>query len=237
MGSLNKNWFFEPVFDFEYKTYQLRGYIRDMKERFSESKFYPYLIDLQAHLDDVRVFQSGKTQLEESLSRELKEIDIRGGRLIRKEIADDTGVISELSQIVKYAHTHLAETYDGGIADLDKMAEEVQITPLGIVTATKSEGFLLFRKTLSTRIYAYNLRLVRRASVSQAFMDVKTSYLQEVRTGLLTNFNELKWQLIKTSGVDAALNAFLVESNTDLPQYETLLPIAKQYLIKNAVSA
>lgn len=237
MERLNRNWFFEPVFDFEYKTYQLRAYIRDVRDRFSESKFYPYLIDIQSHLTDVRNFHSSKEHLEESLCRELKEIDLRGLQLIRREIPDDKGIITELTQIVKYADTHLAKTYENGIANLEKMAEEVQITPLGIVTATKSEGFLLFRKVQSTRIYTYSLRLVRRASASQEFMDVKTRYIQEVSTGLLTNFNELKWQLIKTSGADAALNAFLVESNTDLPQYETLLPIAKKYLIKTAASA
>jgi hypothetical protein len=236
MGSLNKNWFFEPVFDFEYKTYQLRGYLRDVKQRFSESRFYPYLIDIHDHIDAVSRFQLGKHTLEESLSRELKEIDLKHHRIIRKEVADDTGVVTELGHIVQYAFTHLNDTYQTGLAQLNKMSEEVHITPVGILTAAKSEGFLLFRKTKSTRIYAYRLRLVRRNSPLEAFMDVQTSYVQEVDTGLLTNFNEIKWRLIKTTGADNALNAFLVESNKDLPQYETLLPIAKQYLIKNVAS-
>jgi hypothetical protein len=236
MAKLSKQWFFEPVFDFEYKTYELQAYLRDLKTHFSQSMFYPYLTDLHGHMDDVRRYKEGIEKLESSLRRDLKEIDLRKMRFVRQPLPDDAGVIDELGQIVDYAQQHLSYTYQKGVADLNKTSEEVHISPLGLIARSNSSGFLFFRKPRQTRIYSYKLRMVRRAVADQAYMDVQTSYLEEIRTGMLTNFNEVKWRLIKNSGSESSLNAYLIETNTEIPQYETLLPLAKQYLIKTSAS-
>ncbi len=232
MVKLNENWFVEPVFDFEYKTYQLRAYLRDLQDRFQEWKFYPYLNELQKHLVQVDGFKAGKVVLDENLRRDLREIDIRRQKLIRDTLPDDHGVIGELDEIISYASMHFNSLYKETLTGLEKTAGQVQISPLGIITSTVSEGILLFRKIRSTRIYTYQIRLVRRPAQEESYRDVQTRFLDEISTGMFTNFNEIKWGIMKATQKVTGTNAFLIESNTELPQYETLLPIAKQYLIR-----
>lgn len=233
MVKLRDTWLVEPIFDFEYKTYELKAYSRDLSKCFSEMKYYPYLPELERHMALIETYRTLKAEMEGRFRRELCKIDLKRLEMVRERLPQDSGVIAELDEIIDFAREHLMELYKNGRKSLDDAVEKVQISPLGIVSASTQKGFLLFRKSQTTRIYTYEMRLVRRPGISEKYKDVKSQYLTEISTGMFTNFNEIKWDLLKREKGQAAQNAFLVETNTELPQYETLLPLAKHYILEN----
>jgi len=173
--------------------------------------------------------------LQKNLRREVTRIDLDRLKLIRESIPEDTGVISELGEIVEFAIVHLLHHYRDGLQNLDELRTQVQISPLGIFSGVQDSGFLFFRKNTSTRIYSYHLRIIRRSVADEAYKDVQTTFIDEISTGMFTNFNDLKWDLIRSTRKPEITRAYLVETNSAFPQYETLLPLAKRYLINTTI--
>src|SRR5690606_32785767 len=112
------------------------------------------------------------------------------------------------------ADIHLNKCFREAHTELETAIKEVEITQLGISDSHVDHGLLLFRNPTQTRIYSYSLRMIMRPGNTDVYKDVKTVFLDEVNTGILTNFNDLKWNIIKNSPKDLGTNAFLVESNT-----------------------
>ncbi len=233
MKNLSETWYVEPLFDYEYKTYELLSYIQGVDAQFSENKLQPYLAHLRRHIDQLIAYRYAKEEVEGGLRRELSDIDLKKLRLIRAAIPDEQGVMAELDAIIAFAEERLNMLYRDGAQLLDQLSEEVYIEPVGILGAPDQPGWLLFRKPKSVRVYSYHFRLVRRPYSQESYKDVCTTYLTEIEAGRFSNLSSVKWSLLKMRGAaeNHAPNAYAVEAQSDLPQHETLLPIAKAFLI------
>lgn len=82
-----------------------------------------------------------------------------------------------------------------------------------------------------TRIYKYRYRFVRRPYESEAYKDVMTEFLDERTTGRFPNFRELKMQYREKNEI----NTYLIETETEIPVFETLLPVAKEFLLQKEI--
>lgn len=236
MKKLSETWFAEPVFDYEYKTYEVMAYAKSMEDRFSQRKFFPYLDDVKRTLHNLDAYRTAKAQMTDGLKTDLLELDLRRLQMIRAALPDNSGIMATLDEIVNFAAQMLGGLYKEGTEILDQLSREVEITPLGIHGGALNPGFLFFRKPRSVRIYTYYFRLVRRPWSKESYKDVCTRYHSEIAAGPFDNLNAVKWDLMgREKGLGSkAPNAYLVHTDIQLPQYETLLPIAKRYLIKTA---
>lgn len=238
MKQLSENWFVEPLFDYEYKSYEILAYSQGIQQCFSESKFYPYLSELQRHIHNLEAFRKAKSEMEGQMRSELKEIDLQKLALIRDLPADESGLISELNDIITFAQERFHHLQTSGRQVLSELSKFVEISPLGILGSVENPGFLLFKHDSKVRVYTYRFRYVRRPLGSDNYKDVCTAYHSELTTQRFSNLNHIKWDLVKSQrGLEQSVNAYLVESRLALPQYETLVPIAKEYLIKTATAA
>ncbi len=233
MFRLSESWYAEPIFDYEYKSYQLLAYAHEVSNCFSERKFYPYISDLGNHFARIQLFNQSKLLFEESIRRDIKDVDIEHLSILRAPVPDESGLLAELNQILLFAEKQLSSTYNKGIEQLNQTQSQIQISPVGLVISHYRHGYLFFRRSRLTRVYSYTVRLVQRPFGDEVYKDVVTNFLSEINTGMLTNFGEIKWKLIRTD--KAAGNAFLIETNEELPQIETLLPLAKKHIIKQAL--
>lgn len=231
MAILNNNWFLEPVFDFEYKSYEVLGYTQFLDNHFSQWEFYPYIDKLMKRIAELSTYSKAKISLEEKLERDIDSIDIKNQKILKRPVEDKNGIIAELQQIIQFADLHLNKCFKQAHLELETALKEIEITQLGISDSHEDHGLLLFKNQNQTRIYSYNLRMIMRPGNTDVYKDVKTIFLDEVHTGILTNFNDLKWNIIRNSTRELGTNAFLVESNTPVPHFEMLLPMAKNYLI------
>lgn len=231
MATLNDNWFLEPVFDFEYKSYEVLGFTQYLNNHFSKWEFYPYIDKLMMRIAELSSYRRAKIALEEKLERDIDAIDLKNKKIIKRPVEDKNGVIAELQEIIRFADIHLNNCFNQAHSELERVTDEMEITQLGISDLHEDHGLLFFKNLNQTRVYSYNVRMIMRPGNTDLYKDVKTVFLDEISTGMLTNFNDLKWNIIKNLTRDLGTNAFLVESNTHIPHFETLLPMAKNYLI------
>lgn len=231
MQNLSDNWFIEPVFDYEYKTYQVLGYARDAQNHFAERRFYPYFDDLSRHFERLREYVRTRDHLEEKLRTAITDIDLANFRILREPLADPQGVVSELKAILDFALSRFGSELDNARTELEAVRQMLHIEPLGLTGPDFSRGLLLFRESRSTRIYTYHSRLIRRPSGRESYKALRTCYVQTVSTGMFTNFNEVKWEMVKKQAMDTGSNAFLVQTQHHLPHHETVLPLVKSYVL------
>lgn len=234
MKHLSETWFVEPLFDFEYKTYEVLAFAKSVKAHFDESRLFPYLDHVDRHTRMLEAYRLAVEAMGGALRTDLVEVDLKRLQLIRDSLPDQGGVMAELDHITRFAKEVFEAVHLEGEKLLKEMAEMVEISPLGILGAPGSPGYLLFRRDQKVRVYSYHYRLVRRAFSAESYKDVCTRYHSELTTSKFESIHSVKWNLIKTDSQHrhSAPNAFVVETTLDLPQYETLLPIAKQYLIR-----
>ncbi len=237
MKQLSENWFVEPLFDYEYKSYEILAYAKGIEQCFSEIKLYPYLSEVKRHLHDLEAFSKAKSDLDAQMRSELKKIDLYRLKLIRDALPDQSGLISELNDIISFAQERFENLQISGNKLLTELSKFIEISPLGMQGSAENPGFLLFKCDSRIRIYTYHFRYVRRPEGNENYKDVCTAYHSELTAPRFSNLNHIKWDLVKAQrGLNNAVNAYLVESKLTIPQYETLVPLAKEYLIKTATS-
>jgi hypothetical protein len=184
-------------------------------------------------LAQIQAFNESKLRFEDSLRRDIMDLDIVNLSIHRDPLPDESGLLTEINEILLFAQKQLSSTYNRGIEQLNETQNQIQISPVGLLVQQYRHGYLFFRRTRSTRVYSYTVRIIQRPYDGESYKDVVTNFLAEISTGMFTNFGEIKWKLIRED--KSACNAYLIETNEELPQFETLLPIAKRHIIKQVV--
>ncbi|MFT6998927.1 MAG: hypothetical protein ACJAQ4_002690 [Cryomorphaceae bacterium] len=228
MSRLSNDWLIEPIFDYEYKTYQVLAYTCQAEKRFEESMIFPYLPDIQSHLRRLNIYKQSVLNLESELRADLIGVDFKQLRLIREQLSD-SGVMGTLNDVLEFALEKLTYTYQLGLSEKESLLEQINIRPIGLLSPENTGGLLLLNSSRKTRIYKYSYRFVRRPYESESYKDVMTEFLDERTTGRFPNFRELKMQYREKNQI----NTFLIETETEIPIFETLLPVAKEFLLQN----
>jgi len=227
MSRLSNDWLIEPVFDYEYKTYQILAYTSQAKKWFKKSMLFPYLPEIQSHIRRLSIYKQSVLHLENELRTDLIGVDFNQLKLIRERLSDD-GVMETVNDVLEFALENLSLTYQSGLSEKESLLEQISISPVGILSPEKSGGLILLNNSGKTRIYKYSYRFVRRPYESDSYKDVITEFLDERTTGRFPNFGEMKMQYRKKNEI----NTYLFETETEIPVFETLLPVAKEFLLQ-----
>jgi hypothetical protein len=231
MNRLSKNWIVEPIFDYEYKTYQALAYSTKAERSFDESKLFPYLSDLKRHIDLLRYYRSSVLGLESGIRTDLLGMDPETLELIYEKPASDE--VSEfLKEILNFALDKFCPVYRRGLEEKDDLLRQIRISPVGLLKPDSWGGLIFIEKLHRTRVYRYNYRVIRRPHADEAYKDVKTRFIEELKTGMFPNYRNLKLEFLKSLDWEYELNAFLVETQTEIPTFETLIPVVKEHLIQ-----
>ncbi|HKK40017.1 MAG TPA: hypothetical protein VJ949_11410 [Cryomorphaceae bacterium] len=228
MSRLSNDWLIEPVFDYEYKTYQILAYTSQAEKRFEKSMLFPYLSDIQSHLRNLTLYKQSVLNLENELRTDLIGININQLKLIRQRIEDD-GIMNTLNDVLEFALEKLSSTYQLGISEKEHLMGQINIRPIGLLSPENTGGLILLNNSKKTRIYKYSYRFIRRPFESDSYKDVITMFLDERTTGRFPNFRELKMQYRERNEI----NTYLIETESEIPVFETLLPVAKEFLLQN----
>jgi hypothetical protein len=204
------------------------AYTCQAEKRFEESMIFPYLPDIQSHLRRLNIYKQSVLNLESELRADLIGVDFKQLRLIREQLSD-SGVMGTLNDVLEFALEKLTYTYQLGLSEKESLLEQINIRPIGLLSPENTGGLLLLNSSRKTRIYKYSYRFVRRPYESESYKDVMTEFLDERTTGRFPNFRELKMQYREKNQI----NTFLIETETEIPIFETLLPVAKEFLLQN----
>jgi hypothetical protein len=236
MKELNKNWLTEGLIDFEYKKYVLLGYLKNVRDNFSEKKLYPTLSDLLFHYKNLLSIKDNKKLLRENFPKQISKADFEKLQLIYDEIVNDDKVMQEIEDILTFSLPKVQEHLAEGKDLYENIEEKMSVSPVGVSPLYPDEGymFIYIQNNREAQVFEYQMTLFQ--SADEKYRGIHTQYIESVTKNLFTTFESLKMDLIKKYRKLPNPATFLIDSKVECPFNETLLPIAKRMLVKHIYS-
>ena len=229
MKFADNSWLFKPLFEYEYKSYQIMAFEQFLQNKFEGMQLYPYLHSVNYFLKNISIFEKSELQIKENFPLSIKGIDLENEELIYQALASDHQ-LDEFHSILQLAKSKLFRCKAQGEELLQKASRNIQISPIGLVDSSMAGGYLFFRKLRETRVYSYEFRLIK--THNERYKEVKTVYLNQEKTSTYTDYTDIKIRYVKSKKAKYGINAYLVETNTEFPHFETVMPVVKDYLIR-----
>ena len=228
MKKLQKTWITDGLLDFEYKKYQLLGYLQHVNDSFQARKLYPELSDLQNHYQESVTLQKQQLKWSNQIQKKLIGIDPEKLQLTYASEFEELAPLQELDDILSYAIPRLGSTLSKGTELLETVQQELSIQPIGIMPLFRKEGYLFMYESTNRdlRIYQYNVQLFE--SHVPPRRRVETTLVEARRKNYTTTFESIKLELVRKNRNLPNPASYLVESRLGYPIDETLLPIARQ---------
>lgn len=234
MFRLASNWITEPLIDFEYKSYLLKAYLRDINKNFDQAKLFPYFNDLSNHLQLLQSYETDRIALYNSFRRDLKSINFQNLSMIYENSGEQDFALAQLNDIVEYSIKQLAECKSEGHELLEDIRKNISLFPIGLIPLNKNYGYLLFRRTGKLRIYSFEFSPIRQLNQNLQQKEIRTHFIGDIPIGLLNSYENVKDKILKENNLFGHPAIYAIESNYDYPQVETLMPIVKNFLITAA---
>lgn len=232
MKKLSETWFAEGYIDFELKKYTLLAYLQEINRVFRETKLYPQLADIVFHYNNMVAFRDNKKLLQDDFPKRLSGVHIEKLSLLFEQVIEDDEMMKELSDIIEYATGKMKKTIDSGTEIYEFVEAKINILPVGIVPLDTNEGyfFLINGSQQETLVYQYRLSIFERQE--EKYRSIKTDFIDSWNRGLANTYEQIKQELIRKKTDLPNPAVFAIETPLHFPMDETLLPIAKRYLVK-----
>ena len=232
MKSLSETWFAEGFIDFELKKYTLLAYLQEINKGFKESKLYPQLGDIIFHYNNIIAFRDNKKFLQDHFPKRLTRIELEKLSLFYMQVVEDSELMKELEDIIQYACGKMQQTISDGTGIYEFVEEKINILPIGIVPLDTTEGyfFLVNGKQNDTHIYQYKLTIFEKHN--EKYRGIRTNYIDRWQRSFSSTYENIKSALIKSKTDMPNPAVYAMETSMHFPVEETLLPVAKRYLVK-----
>jgi hypothetical protein len=230
MKDLTANWLTEPSIDFEYKKYVLLAYLQGIEQQFVQNKLYPFYQDLRFHHQALTLLSTQQRTLQSLFPKQLDAIDLDGLQLQYSDLFENSALMDELGSIVSYALPQLQLAISEAQLIKNTIMEQMELTPIGIVPLYLREGYLLLDKRASTQVYEYRLSLIQYPEADTGLKSICTDYVTSYPTGISNSYDYIKNDLIRKRDHLPNPATYVVQTELEVPEQETLLPLAKQIL-------
>jgi hypothetical protein len=232
MRTLANNWLTEGLIDYEYKKYILLAYLKEVSENFSEKKLYPFLSDLIVHYNNLLTIKKNKTVVSGFFPNKISKVDLEKFTVQFEKMMMDDDCMEEIEIILDYAIPRMNKSLKDGKDIYQEVEFALKISPVGIVSLHPELGymFLIWNGSSDTMIYNYEITIFE--NEHEKFRRMKTEYIEMCSHSLVETFESIKTNLLKRFHHTDHPATFLVESGSDYPYFETLLPIAKRSLVR-----
>lgn len=232
MKSLSETWFAEGYIDFELKKYTLLAYLQEINRQFHENKLYPELADIIFHYNNIIAFRNNKKTLQNHFPRRLSRVQMEKLSLLYEQVIEDTELMKELEDIIHYASAKMENTISEGTGIYEFVEDKINIQPVGLVPLDNTEGyfFLINGNQNDTHVYQYRLTIFEKHD--EKYRGVKTSYVDKWYRGITSTYEHIKVDLIRNKSDLPNPAVYALEASMHFPVEETLLPVAKRFLVK-----
>jgi len=233
MKALSQNWMIENLIDFEYKKYELLGYLQSIEQEFKEEKLYPALSDLIAHYNNLIMIKNNKQQLSESFNKFISGVDLAKLKLIyesKENEANDT--FNEIENIIDFSIPQMSSYLQTGKDIYNQIEGDMKIESIGLTPLNTNEGYLFISdgKQKDTFVHRYNITIFEHAN--EQFRGIHTSFITSFSYSYINTYENIKLQLIKEIPLLPNPAVFAVSSQKQYPLTESFIPIAKRSLVK-----
>ena len=232
MKKLSETWFAEGYIDFELKKYTLLAYLQEINRVFRETKLYPQLADIVFHYNNMVAFRDNKKLLQDDFPKRLSGVHIERLSLLFEQVIEDDDMMKELSDIIAYATGKMKKTIDSGTEIYEFVEDKMNILPVGIVPLDTNEGYFFLNNgnQQDTMVYQYRLSIFE--SQEEKYRSIQTDFIDCWSRGFTNTYEQIKQELIRKKTDLPNPAVFAIETPLQFPIDETLLPIAKRYLVK-----
>ncbi|MCW3090253.1 MAG: hypothetical protein JWP81_1322 [Ferruginibacter sp.] len=232
MKTLSETWFAEGYIDFELKKYTLLAYLKDINNGFRENKLYPQLADIIFHYNNMISFRDNKKLLQNHFPKRLTGIQLKKLTILYEQVIEDDELMKELEDIIHFATANMQKAISYGAELYDFVEAKILIMPVGIVPLDNTEGYFFLNNgnEKDTRVYQYRLTIFEKHD--EKYRGIKTDFIDSWYRSITSTYEHIKMDLIKKKSDMPNPAVFAIETSHRFPVEETLLPVAKRYLVK-----
>ena len=232
MGSLSNNWLTEGLIDFEYKKYVLMAYFQSVKENFDENKLYPYLSDLIFHYQNLSSIKENKKLLQEHFPSIITKADFESLTLAYEQIVQDDDLMNELENIITFSLPMFKEYLSTGRDLYEYLESKMEITPVGLSVLHPEEGYLFLNQHTTTDTLIFEYRMTIFTQAQEKYRGIHLNFIETKSKSISNTYENMKVDLIKRNQTLPNPATYLIQTKTNAPLAETILPIAKRVLVK-----
>ncbi len=229
---------FQNLIDFEYNKFKMLGFLQRVQADYEEKKLFPALNDLKHQYNELIQIKENIEKMLDLFPKELKGLDLKNQAfLYEKPSFSEDKSLQDIQLTISFAIPKLQNFLITGKNMHDALKENLHLELIGIEPPYIKEGYLLLYQQPShnTHIFQYSLSVIQ--NLEEDFVDFKTAYVKSYTNSLTCTFDTIKSDLVKQYSSEFPIPAaYLVESKTQMPLYETFLPIARELLIEYVYS-
>jgi len=237
MKTLSETWFADGYIDFELKKYTLLAYLKEINTCFRESKLYPQLADIIFHFNNMVSFRDTKKLLKDQFPKRLTGIQLEKLTLLYEQVIEDDELMKELEDIIQYATDKMQKTISNGTEIYEYVEEKIIIMPVGIIPLDNTEGYFLLINGNEKNTLVYQYRLTIFENKDEKYRGIKTDFIDCWYRSITSTYEHIKLDLIRKRPELPNPAVFAIEASHRFPIEETLLPVAKRYLVKFIAAA
>ncbi|MEO6549345.1 MAG: hypothetical protein ABIN94_15190 [Ferruginibacter sp.] len=232
MKTLSETWFAEGYIDFELKKYTLLAYLKEISNGFRENKLYPQLADIIFHYNNMLSFRDNKKLLQNQFPKRLTGMQLKKLTILYEQVIEDDELMKELEDIIHYATGKMQKTISDGTEIYEFVEAKILIMPVGIVPLDNTEGYFFLNNgnEKDTRVYQYRLTIFEKHD--EKYRGIKADFIDSWYRSITTTYEHIKMDLIRKKSDMPNPAVFAIETSLRFPVEETLLPVAKRYLVK-----
>lgn len=227
---LNKNWITEHLIDFEYKKYQLLGYLQEVKENYAGARVYPWLSEVIDHYKNLLTVKKSSEEILPGKS-EMKGINWKELKLDYETTEEDDEIIREIKQIIDYSLPLFFSNIREGKSIYDFVEEKLSMKAVGITPLKTDEGYLFLHCETQPSVYIYQYQLSFFSVESERMRTLSTEFIESRETTFTYSYERLKHDLIAEHRELPNPAVYAIDCAVTVPLNETLLPIAKRYFV------
>lgn len=232
MYNLHPNWITEGTIDFEYKKYLLLAYLRDIEKYFKDEKLYPPLAELVGHHRNLVQLKYNLLQTKEKFPKELTNVDLQRQTLLYNSLIADDKIINEIEHIIGYALPQMETQLKNGAEIYEDVDHSLQVFAVGVLPLQFESGYFMIGDVGQKNIQLFNYEFTLFEHTDAKYRGIKTTWLNEFKMSITTNYESIKYDLIKQVKNLQTIATFVIEVNHPFPFTETLLPVAKRKLVR-----
>jgi hypothetical protein len=189
------------------------------------------LSDVIFHYNNLAAFKENKKFLQEQFPKKLTGVQLEKLELLYEQMMSDDEVMQQLEEIIHYATAQMRSTINNGTELYEMVEDKLKISPVGIIPLEQNEGYFFLSNAITlTRVYYYRLSIYERRE--EKFRSIRTEFIDSWYKTISNTYEHIKSELVKTRKQLPNPAVYVIHAELNLPIEETLLPVAKRYLVR-----
>lgn len=231
---LPSDWVLRPAIDLELKQYTLLAYLQRVEQRFSETKLYPYLDELETHHSELLRIQRTKGSLSESIHGGLIGFDPITGHALYAQ-AQQPDMLEIIDEVIQFAIPGLRRMIANGSELRQELTALIRFEPLGVQPLKPTDGWLFLGTGREMRVYRYTMPLLREHKEQYQYRSVVTHYHGTYPRSISNTYEHVRLALIGSRPDLPVPATFVFDSTSKIPYIETFMPLAKQLVYEHII--